>query len=109
MLAISPDMPRAARSGKESGRPHVLNTVEDERNPLIMAHPVPGDTTVPATELQNLHQQMMLLTARVGLALDRAGIDITGATSTCPPRPLPVDGNLFDLNAFRHTRHGGAA
>ena len=101
MPAISLDMRKAAPHRQDPGRPHVLNTVEDERNTSIMTHPVPGHSTVPATELQYLHEQMMRLTARVGLALERAGIDITGAT---PPRPLPVDGNVFDLDAFRARR-----
>ena len=51
-----------------------------------MAHPVPDHTTVPAAELRYLHEQMMRLTARVGLALDAVGVDVTGAT---PPTSKP--------------------
>lgn len=105
MLAISPDMPRAALSAKDPGRPHVPHS-DNRRDTPIMAHPLPDHSTVPAAELQYLHGQMMQLTARVGLALDAAGIDVTGAT---PPRPLPVQGNVFDLVAYRLHRHGGAA
>lgn len=58
--------------------------------------------TISAAELQNLHKQMMQLTVRVGLALDRAGVDIGGATVERLP------GDVVDLAAYRRTR-GGAA
>ncbi|MEU4225775.1 hypothetical protein AB0F17_15895 [Nonomuraea sp. NPDC026600] len=42
--------------------------------------------SVPVAELLKMHEQMMRLTVRVGLLLDAAGVDITGATS---PTVLP--------------------
>lgn len=105
MFAISPDMRKTAPIRQDQGRPHVLNTIEDERNPLIMAHPAQGHITVPADQLQAIANAASRLFCQASLLLDEAGVD-TGAT---PPRPLPVEGNLFDLDAYRQQRRSGVS
>lgn len=40
MRAISPDMRKAALACQDRGRPHVLNTVENQRNTTIMSHDI---------------------------------------------------------------------
>lgn len=56
--------------------------------------------TVPAAELQDLFDQAARLATRISRILDRAGVDVTGATEPAPVLP----GDVTDLDAYRTAR-----
>ena len=58
-----------------------------------------------ADELQDLHDQMMRLTVRVGFLLSRAGVDLTGISKPKPASiPAATPARVVDLTAYRAAR-----
>ena len=107
MLAISPDMRMAAPHCQVPGRPHVLTTVEDERNPSIMAHPQPVTVEVPVEVLQALAEKAQRESIALNRLLDAAGVDL--APQTHQPVVDRPTGRVVRLADWRAYRHGGAA
>lgn len=110
MLAIPPDMPRAAPIRQDSGRPHVRHAVNG-RTPTIMTHALPVASLTPEmafTTAMAWGEQATSLTeaARACLAAadflgDAAG-HLLAAADSAPSEPIPE--GVILLAAYRSRR-----
>lgn len=92
--AMALDTARAALIRQDAGRPsHVPLARQSWKDPLMMTHASPDHIAVSAASLRDLAHEVALLSARVSMFVDAAGVDLA------PPTVLPD--NVYRLSDYR--------